>query len=106
MVTNWDWGHSRQLRDRWVFRVVLPKLVGERVLRKINLFISDGDSQETSQLDLAIKENFPHVQRVLCGWHIVEKGWQKYCPGERSVELASREGFKKLMKLVKNGFIP
>jgi hypothetical protein len=34
-------------------------------------------------------------------WHIVEKGWQKHCPGERSVDGPFREPFKHLLKLGK-----
>ena len=87
---------------RWIFRVVLPQLIGYAVLQRIRLVISDGDSQETSQLDLAIAEYFSHVKRVRCGWHIVEKGIQSHCPGEKSVAPMQKEAYKSLLKLVKN----
>jgi hypothetical protein len=86
----------------WIFRVVLPKLIGQAILQRIRLVISDGDSQETSQLDLAIAQYFSHVQRVRCGWHIVEKGVQSHCPGEKSVAPHQKETYKSLLTLIKN----
>jgi hypothetical protein len=85
----------------WMFHIVLPKLLGDSLLKRINVIISDGDSQEISQLDNAIIDCYPHMQRLHCGRHIVEKGWQKHCPGEHSVDVPFREPFKHLLKHVK-----
>ena len=39
------------------------------------MIITDGDSQETSQLDNAVRLNvYGNAQRRRCGWHIIEKG--------------------------------
>lgn len=55
-----------------------------------------------SQLDNAIHDCFPRIQRVMrCGWHIVENGWQKNCPGECSVHGPLWDKFKQLLKVVK-----
>lgn len=86
---------------RWIFSFVLPKLIGNDILRKIRVAITDGDSQETSQLDVAIRTHFPRVQRVRCGWHLVEKGWQSFCPGEQSVQPAKKADFKYLIHIIK-----
>lgn len=93
--------------DKWdavlPFEVAcLHETIGHTVLQRIMVVISDGDSQETSQLDLAIFQYFRHVQRVRCGWHIVEKGVQSHCPGEKSVAPKQKEAYKTLIKLVKN----
>jgi hypothetical protein len=40
----------------WLFQVALPSLVGSDVLESVKICISDGDSQETSQLDYAIEQ--------------------------------------------------
>ncbi len=87
---------------RWIFSCVLPKLIGNEILQNIRLAVTDGDSQETSQLDAAIRSHFPRVVRVRCGWHLVEKGWQTYCPGERSVSSAKKADFKALIQPVKS----
>ena len=62
---------------RWVFSVVLPRMFGHSVLSRIQTIISDGDSQEFGQIDNAIRKYLPHLFRTRCGWHIIEKGWQR-----------------------------
>jgi hypothetical protein len=60
---------------RWVFQEALPKLLGEAVLSKVKVVITDGDSQEISQLEAAMKTFFLQAIRVRCGWHIIDRGW-------------------------------
>ena len=40
--------------------------------------ITDGDSQEFTQVDNAIENVIPNAQRVRCGWHIVNQGFDRY----------------------------
>ena len=61
---------------RWIFSIVMPHLFGNTILNRIQVMITDGDSQEYGQLDNAIIEFMPHVTRVRCGWHIIQKGWE------------------------------
>ena len=63
---------------RWIFSVVLPQVFGADVLHHIKVIISDGDANEMSQIDSAISMYMPHVYRVRCGWHIVDRGWEKH----------------------------
>jgi len=49
---------------RWIFSCVLPKLIGNEILQNIRLAVTDGDSQETSQLDAAIRSHFPRIVRL------------------------------------------
>jgi hypothetical protein len=44
------------------------------------MVVTDGDSQETSQLDMAMKKHFPQAIRGRCIWHIVKRGMDKYFP--------------------------
>jgi hypothetical protein len=60
---------------RWLFSVAIPELLGPHATKCIKLIITDGDSQETSQLDVALKEHFPGAVHGRCGWHIVDHGW-------------------------------
>lgn len=85
---------------RWVFQVAFVKLVGAATLRRIIMFITDGDSQETSQLDLAIAELIPQAKRARCGWHIVDRGWIKNGPRpERSEgKTAQHRDLKKFLQ--------
>jgi MULE transposase domain len=60
---------------RWLFSVAMPQLLGPQAIKRIKLIITDGDSQETSQLDVALKEHFSGAVRGRCGWHIIDRGW-------------------------------
>lgn len=110
---------------RWVFQAVLPTLLGRDNLKRVNVIITDGDSQETSQID-DMRENieelhhnvdlrytlahvlddearrFRSILRVRCGWHIVEKGFSRHCPTMNSVPTHNQESFLKLGSCVKN----
>ena len=59
---------------RWVFRTVLPKLIPADALSRVQVVLTDGDSQETSQLDSIIRDKYPSWLRVRCGWHLVNRG--------------------------------
>ena len=59
---------------KWLFQTVFPTLLGMDALARIAVFITDGDSQETSQLDNAILRLFPQAYRVRCIWHAVDRG--------------------------------
>jgi hypothetical protein len=50
----------------WMFHIVLPKLLGDSLLKRINVIISDGDSQETSQIDNAIIDCYPALWVAYC----------------------------------------
>ena len=67
---------------RWLFSLVLANSFTREVLSRVRVMITDGDSQETSQLDVAISENefFSKVHRVRCGYHLNKKNWEKNGP--------------------------
>jgi MULE transposase domain len=70
--------NERNWLYRWLFQTAVPSLVGRQYCKLVQLVITDGDSQETSQLDSAITSVFTKAKRRRCGWHIVEKGWHRY----------------------------
>jgi hypothetical protein len=59
--------NERAWAFRWLFLIVLPTLLGVAFLQLIQVVATDGDLQETSQLDIAIAKFFPQVLRVRCG---------------------------------------
>ena len=61
----------------WLFQVATPSLLGHVACESVQLQITDGDSQEMSQLDQAMKTVLKSSLRRRCGWHIVEKGWDR-----------------------------
>jgi hypothetical protein len=86
---------------RWMFQTVMPRLLGP-YLSRVKCIVTDGDSQETSQLDMAIENLFPNVCRVRCGWHIIDRGWKRVCPSSRAVRRGpNRRKFKLVRKLLK-----
>ena len=62
---------------RWLFQTALPKLLDNSALRCVKVAVSDGDSQEIGQLCSAIGRFFPEAYRIRCGWHIVDRGWNR-----------------------------
>lgn len=86
---------------RWIFQTVMPTLLGKEYISRVNVVITDGDSQETSQLDIAIAQHFPNVCRVRCGWHIVDRGWKRVCPTHKAVPRPNQESFKIVCKQLK-----
>jgi hypothetical protein len=43
--------------------------------------MTDGDSQETQQVDFAIATFLVNAVRTRCGWHLVNQGWKRHCRG-------------------------
>ena len=43
----------------WLFQSVFPLLLGKEYLLQVKMIVTDGDPQETSQLDIAISKFMP-----------------------------------------------
>lgn len=65
---------------RWVFLDVFPSLLGKEDLKRVQLVLTDGDSQEFNALDESIFTFISNAKRGRCGYHLVEKSYQKYGP--------------------------
>ena len=70
---------------RWVFQTAMPKLLGAEYLLLVNLAITDGDSQEFLQLDIAIKNHLKNARRRRCSYHIIHRGWINNGPSGKGV---------------------
>jgi hypothetical protein len=81
---------------RWLFHIATPSLLGHVACESVQLQITDGDSQEISQLDQAMNTVFKNSLRRRCGWHIVEKGWDRNVAG-----LGRSQGAKHIEAVVK-----
>jgi hypothetical protein len=81
----------------FLFQTVVPALLGRDFIGRVKVIVTDGDSQETSQLDIAIALHFNNVCHVQCGWHVVDPGWIRCCPG---IRCASRENQEAAIKYV------
>ena len=59
----------------WLFKEAIPSLLGFNACKRVKTIITDGDSQETKELDAAIALGiFGDAKRRRCGWHIVHQG--------------------------------
>jgi hypothetical protein len=90
---------------RWLFQTVMPTLLGKDYIERVRVIVTDGDSQETSQLDIAIALHFHNVCRGRCGWHVVDRGWIRCCPGVKSASRKSEKAFKVATTHIKNWII-
>jgi len=70
--------NERAWMFRWLFQSAVPTIFGREACQRIRLIITDGDSQEYTQLDDAIAAVFVKARRRRCGWHIVAKGWDRH----------------------------
>jgi hypothetical protein len=61
----------------WLFQVALPSLFGNDVLLFVKICITDGDLQETSQLDYALEKVMKNAVCIRCAWHIVAQCMKK-----------------------------
>ena len=46
---------------RWIFSVAMPSLINKKLLEKVHMIISDGDSQFFSEIDNAIRPYFKNA---------------------------------------------
>ena len=65
---------------RWIFSVVFPTMFSKDLLKRVKIIISDGDSHEYQQIDIAINKYLINAKRLRCGWHLVDRGWFNYGP--------------------------
>lgn len=59
----------------WLFKEAIPSILGKDVCKKVGTIITDGDSQETTELDAAIAMGvYGDAKRRRCGWHVLHQG--------------------------------
>ena len=61
-------------QTKWMFHYILldsiPKRFGTNFCHKVCSFVSDGDPQLTSMIDLAIDTLYTTAKRIPCTWHL------------------------------------
>ena len=63
--------NQRRATFRWVFQSVLPNLLPESFLNRINLFMVDGDAQQNAELQACCTAYARNAGIGQCGWHIL-----------------------------------
>ena len=65
----------------WLLKVFVSKTLLRKYRERVRLIITDGDQTEFGQVDEAINSRiFPNALRARCGWHIIDRGWNKNGP--------------------------
>ena len=78
---------------RWLLLTALPLLLGKD-LERINMIISDGDSQEIAQINNLINLLQTPAKRHQCAWHVVDRSWNRFV---YSVPKAGKKFRRKLL---------
>ena len=94
--------HERKISFRWVFSHALPTMVGQEHMAQVKVIMTDGDSNEMEELDLAIDKYMPRCRRIRCGWHIVYKGFKRKLPLEHAVDRRKKGLFLRFAKAIRN----
>ena len=92
--------NQRTWSFRWIFLHVLPTMFSKNIIDKIRVIISDGDSQEYQQIDVAINTFCPQIKRVRCGWHVIDRGWMRH--GPKSNHYKDKISFKIITSNIRN----
>ena len=61
----------------WIFKNVIPTLMGREPLKRTAIILTDGDRTMYSQVDANIPKLYPNAKHVLCMYHLMTKGIQK-----------------------------
>ena len=72
--------NQKQWSFRWLFNVVFPQVFTGSILNRVNCIITDGDTQQITQLDAALTKHFPNARRVRCGWHVCNRTFERHGP--------------------------
>jgi hypothetical protein len=60
---------------QWLFKEAIPAVLGADACQRVCTILTDGDSQETAELDAAISMGiYGNAVRRRCGWHIIHQG--------------------------------
>ena len=94
--------HERRISYRWVFCHALPALLGVEYMKFIIVIMTDGDSNEMEELEIAIKLYLSGCHRLRCGWHIVHKGYHRRVPLEGTILKMHRKDYRLFVRALKN----
>jgi hypothetical protein len=69
--------NERAFVFKWLFDEALPALFSSKVLNRVCLIISDGDSQEITQIVASVSQggSLQNALRLQCVFHIVDRSW-------------------------------
>ena len=73
--------NARNMIFQWLFSTFYKVHFPQELSDRVRLIICDGDQNECSQIDIAIRTGvFPNAMRSRCIWHVVDRGWNSKKP--------------------------
>ena len=94
--------HERKISFRWVFCHALPTLAGKAYMPRVKAIMTDGDSHEIDELQIAIERYLPNCKRLRCGWHLVCKGYSRKVPLTNVMDKKHKRAFRQFSRAIKN----
>ena len=73
--------NERAFTFYWLLKAFVSKPLPQKYREHVSIIITDGDQTEFGQVDEAINSGiFPNALHAQCGWHIIDRGWNKNGP--------------------------
>ena len=72
----------------------------KKLLEKIRIIISDGDTQFFSQIDNAIQPYFKNAKRIRYGWYLIHKGWERHVDTASQFTNVSLQEYRDIKKIL------
>jgi hypothetical protein len=96
--------NERAFVFKWLFEDALPALFPSKLLGRVQLIISDGDSQEIVQISAAVSPggSLEFALRLQCVFHIVDRSWKSkvYNQDVKQMELNKNRFYEPIRKLL------
>ena len=70
--------HEKVWMLRYVIMDLIPRLFGKTFCNNVRAIVSDGDWVLIGVIDSATECLYVNATRIRCGWHIVDRTWDKY----------------------------
>eukprot|EP00977_Amphora_coffeiformis_P022823 scaffold11617_cov92-Amphora_coffeaeformis.AAC.1 len=71
-------------------------------MTRVKAVMTDGDSHEMEELDLAIDRYMPQCRRIRCGWHIVFKGFRRRVTLENMIPTRFKRQYALFARAIRN----
>lgn len=94
--------NQKRFSFRWVFQYGIRALGLDEYFKYTELIMKDGDSQQHNEIKAVMTEYLAQAFDASCGWHLVEQGCNRNCPGKTSVPKEKEKKWEHFLRHVKN----
>lgn len=94
--------NQKRFSFRWVFQYGIRALGLDEYFKYTELIMKDGDPQQHNEIKAVMTEYLAQAFDASCGWHLVEQGCNRNCPGKTSVPKEKEKKWEHFLRHVKN----